>query len=158
MAINYRADIQFSKDGRNYFRVFYFDIVKDPWSNNLTAIDLQSLAPAILLADNFDEICGQLIAESEEQLRLTIRSKGISPGMVRNKAALDRSHKLLALSYIYLRASSNGDTVLWAKHIEYQKQHEQVMREMLSRLEADLNQDNVIDNANTNLLGVRLMP
>lgn len=157
--LNYRADVTFTYDSNGYHRLFYFDVLNDPWRPNLATNDLLVLAPVLSYEEegaNAD--FSDIIMEAEEELRLHLRTRGISPGLIRNKAALNRCHRLLSTSLLYLRSAYEADSGRWAKYLDWRSQFECGLKQMLSRLELDLDQDNQIDLAVLNRSGVRLRP
>ncbi len=156
---NYRAEISFTVDQSQYRRVFYFDVLADPWRSQLTSADLLALSPALSYEDDqLSPDFQELIAEAEEHIRLHLRARGVSPGLVRNKAGLDRCHRLLTLSLIYLRSASGQDSGHWHKQQQWREQYEQGFQELMARSEMDHNQNDVIDDGVENKLVVRLQP
>ncbi len=140
---NYMAEVRFTTDEMSRVRVFYFDVLADPWRPNLTTADIMKLSGTAALGDDAESPdYSEPIAEAEERLRIRLRARGLSPGQIRNKAALDRCHRMLGLSYLYLHASTGEESAFWNKHRTFQKLYERSFSELLSAVELDVDQDN----------------
>jgi hypothetical protein len=158
-ARHHRAEIRFDNGTRSYLRQIYVDVLPDPWRPNLTAQDLSALAPlaALDLGESGADYAA-LIGEAEEQIRLQLLARGVSPGLLRNRAALDRCHRLLALSLVYLRAADGRDAGMWTKHTNWREQYDRALSELLSVSELDANLDLARDEAPHDRSAVRLTP
>ena len=156
---NCRAVLSWSSLEDSGVDEFFVDVLRDVWEPSLCVEDLHSLAPATTYRDDSDNpVLAHIIRVAEEELRLELKTYGLPAGIIRNKAALNRCHRLLALSLLYLRLSSDNSGAYADKSIEYRTRFERAIAGLLSNLSLDANQDSLSDGARRNLSGARLKP
>ncbi len=158
-AANYRFDISFTNAGHTHHRLVYVDLVADPWRPASTLADLAALAPSLAFDRAEREgVVLSVMGEAEEQIRLALRARGLAPGWVADKAALDRLHRLLTLSLWYLRASGDGDGDRMEKYHIWRRRYARSLSRFLAALrlrpDAQYSQTQVCANHS----GARLSP
>jgi len=158
LAADYQAEIRFSAAQQSHVRTVLFDVVRDPWRANLTADDLLPLAPLSGFDRQGSSALSGLIAEAEEQLRQRLRAMDVLPGLLHDKEDLDRCHRLLALSLLYLSAAGDEKSGYWRKHQVWQGQYERAFAQLLSALRMDTDQDGAANGGKRNKSGARLQP
>lgn len=158
-ARNLRGEIRFVHQQRQHRRVLYLDLLPDPWRPGLRADDLAVLAPlAVLDREQAAESYRALIDEAEEQVRLHLLARGLAPGLIHNRAGLDRCHRLLALSLVFLRAADGPDGGMWAKQKTFREQYDRALLELLSVAEVDRDLDGLRNDPGRDHGLVRLSP
>lgn len=159
ISARYTAMIDYVVNEDSHRRIFHFTILHDPWRANLTTNDLLQIAPAAAYehrgpTPDFEPI----IREAEEEIRIATLARGFSAGLVLEKAALNRCHRLLTLALLYQRISDNTESVYQMKASQYRAEYEASIERTLSGVLLDFNNDGIANEAAVNRSGGRLMP